>query len=156
MWPRTTAAGSPSRAPPERGPPSPCICRAPSFAKHFSTLQPSAVACQHFSYLVSLMGHYLRLGQHGRKGDVRPLRAVGGSRRIRRPLERLRTARTDQEGVGAGRSGGRGNRFHVKWFQPVKPSTGSPLRMKTIPDWVISPISVRETSTFLARMSRAG
>src|SRR5215208_3550398 len=29
MWPRTTAAGSPSRAPPEKGPPSPYICRVP-------------------------------------------------------------------------------------------------------------------------------
>src|SRR5688572_22333408 len=29
MWPRTTAAGSPSTAPLERDPPSPCICLEP-------------------------------------------------------------------------------------------------------------------------------
>ena len=47
-------------------------------------------------------------------------------------------------------------RFQVKWFQPVKPSTGSPLRMKTTSDSVIPPISVRGTSTFLASASRTG
>ena len=96
------------------------------------------------------------LWQYGRKGDVRPLRAVGGRWRVRTSLAGLRTARTDQGGVGAARAGagGRGFRFQVKWFQPVKPWTGSPLRMKTTSDWVICPISVRGTSTFFATASR--
>jgi HPt (histidine-containing phosphotransfer) domain-containing protein len=49
-----------------------------------------------------------------------------------------------------------GNRFQVKWFQPVKPSTGSPLRMKTTSPSVISPISVRGISTPLASASSTG
>ena len=42
-----------------------------------------------------------------------------------------------------------GNRSQAKWFQPDKPSTGSLLRVKTTSDWVICPISVTGTSTFL-------
>ena len=48
------------------------------------------------------------------------------------------------------------NRFQVKWFQPDKPSTCSSLRSKTTSDWVISPISVRGTSTLFASASRTG
>src|SRR5215211_3198538 len=44
----------------------------------------------------------------------------------------------------------------VKWFQPDKPSTCSSLRSKTTSDWVISPISVRGTSTLFASASRTG
>src|SRR3712207_7280470 len=41
---------------------------------------------------------------------VRPLRAVGTRRRIRRSLARLQTARANQGGVGAGRNGAGGRR----------------------------------------------
>jgi hypothetical protein len=76
----------------------------------------------------------------------------------RSPLARPRTTRTNQGGVGAGRarSGGRGKRFQVKWFQPDKPSTCSSPRSKTTSPSVISPISVRGTSTFFASASRTG
>jgi HPt (histidine-containing phosphotransfer) domain-containing protein len=47
-----------------------------------------------------------------------------------------------------------GNSFQVKWFQPDKPSTCSSPRSKTTSDWVISPMSVRGTSTLFARASR--
>ena len=49
-----------------------------------------------------------------------------------------------------------GNSFQVKWFQPDSPSTGSSPRSKTTSERVISPISVRGTSTFFASASSTG
>ncbi len=110
---------------------------------------------------VERVAHKLKGGSGSMaQGDVRPLRAVGRRRRIRRSLARLRTTRTrtNQGGIGAARAGARGRdiRFQVKWFQPDNPSTGSSPRLKTTADWVISPISVRGTSTLFASVSRTG
>ena len=53
---------------------------------------------------VEWVAHKLKGGrQHGCKGDVRPLRAVGRRRRIWRSLAKLPVPQKDQGGAGAGR-----------------------------------------------------
>jgi HPt (histidine-containing phosphotransfer) domain-containing protein len=89
-----------------------------------------------------MSGLCAQLEEVGASGDLSQGSELLG--RIREEFERVLEAEVS------------GNSFQVKWFQPDSPSTGSSPRSKTTSERVISPISVRGTSTFFASASSTG